>query len=282
MKIGKKESETVEFKKSTSELKEAVIDMCAMLNKHGRGEIYFGVKNDGEICGQAIGADTLRDVSKAIADNIKPAVYPKINSCGKGVLKYINVVFSGKAPLYHAYGRAYIRTADESRMLTPDEQADMLRARSGSTWETGLSDKRVKDASVPALKEYIKRAREAGRLDYKYTGAATALKKLGLVKNGRLIKAAEILFCDENQGELKAAVFAGKDKMTFLDIRQYKGTLFELLQKGVDYLKEHMNWRADLTGQRRVEIPEVPVRAITEAVVNSLCHRDYESPEANE
>ncbi|MCE5299819.1 MAG: hypothetical protein LLG37_02960 [Spirochaetia bacterium] len=31
-----------------------------------------------------------------------------------------------------------------------------------------------------------------------------------------------------------------------------------------------------------MEIPEVPVRAITEAVVNSLCHRDYESPEANE
>lgn len=36
------ESETVEFKKSTGEHKEALQAMSAMLNKHGRGELYFG------------------------------------------------------------------------------------------------------------------------------------------------------------------------------------------------------------------------------------------------
>lgn len=34
-----KENETVEFKKSTSEIKEAVIAISAILNKHGRGEL---------------------------------------------------------------------------------------------------------------------------------------------------------------------------------------------------------------------------------------------------
>lgn len=42
-----KESETVELKKSTAELKEAVIAITAILNKHGKGKIYFGIKNDG-------------------------------------------------------------------------------------------------------------------------------------------------------------------------------------------------------------------------------------------
>ena len=42
-----RESETLELKRSTSELKEAVISISAMLNKHGRGEVYFGVKDDG-------------------------------------------------------------------------------------------------------------------------------------------------------------------------------------------------------------------------------------------
>ena len=32
-----------EFKKSTAELKEAVISVVAMLNKHGRAEVYFGI-----------------------------------------------------------------------------------------------------------------------------------------------------------------------------------------------------------------------------------------------
>ena len=47
------ESETVEFKKSTGEHKEAPQAMSAMLNKHGAGELYFGVKDDGEVIEQA-------------------------------------------------------------------------------------------------------------------------------------------------------------------------------------------------------------------------------------
>ncbi|MDY4989400.1 MAG: ATP-binding protein [Ellagibacter isourolithinifaciens] len=45
------ESETVEFKKSTGEHKEALQAISAMLNKHGRGELYFGVKDDGNVIG---------------------------------------------------------------------------------------------------------------------------------------------------------------------------------------------------------------------------------------
>ena len=46
------ESDTVEFKKSTGEHKEALQAMSAMLNKHGRGELYFGVKDDGRSSGR--------------------------------------------------------------------------------------------------------------------------------------------------------------------------------------------------------------------------------------
>ncbi|MFA5863150.1 MAG: RNA-binding domain-containing protein [Phycisphaerae bacterium] len=41
------ESEILELKKSTAELKEAVISIGAILNKHQGGLLYFGVKNDG-------------------------------------------------------------------------------------------------------------------------------------------------------------------------------------------------------------------------------------------
>ena len=43
------ENETLEFKKSTSELDEGVISLSSMLNKHGEGTLYFGVKNDGTV-----------------------------------------------------------------------------------------------------------------------------------------------------------------------------------------------------------------------------------------
>ncbi|MBQ9319259.1 MAG: ATP-binding protein, partial [Acidaminococcaceae bacterium] len=73
MKLGY-ETETVEFKKSTGELKEGVISISSMLNKHGEAVLYFGVKNDGSVIGQQIGDSTLRDVSQAIVNHIKPQV----------------------------------------------------------------------------------------------------------------------------------------------------------------------------------------------------------------
>lgn len=72
------ETETVELKKSTSELKEALISIVAMLNKHQRGEVWFGIKNDGNVAGQQISEKTIRDISKAIADHIEPKIFPVI------------------------------------------------------------------------------------------------------------------------------------------------------------------------------------------------------------
>lgn len=74
-----KETETLKLKKSTSELKEAVISIVAILNKHQKGEVYFGIKNDGSVVGQDIGEQTIWDVSKAVSDNIEPGIYPEIS-----------------------------------------------------------------------------------------------------------------------------------------------------------------------------------------------------------
>ena len=44
-----KENEQIEFKESTSELSDALIDITAILNKHNCGTLYFGVKNNGDV-----------------------------------------------------------------------------------------------------------------------------------------------------------------------------------------------------------------------------------------
>ena len=51
-----------------------------ILNKHGSGELYFGVRNNGDVLGQAINDETLRKVSQAIKNHITPAIFPEINS----------------------------------------------------------------------------------------------------------------------------------------------------------------------------------------------------------
>lgn len=43
------ETEAVEYKKSTGEMREGMESIASILNKHGHGTFYFGVRNDGEV-----------------------------------------------------------------------------------------------------------------------------------------------------------------------------------------------------------------------------------------
>ena len=72
------ETETLEFKKSTGELKEAIHSICAILNKHQCGELYFGIKPDGTVVGQIVTEESLREVSQKIKNFIEPRIYPEI------------------------------------------------------------------------------------------------------------------------------------------------------------------------------------------------------------
>lgn len=49
MNLGK-ENETTEFKETASELRQALMDMSAILNKHGKRLLYFGAKDWGDAC----------------------------------------------------------------------------------------------------------------------------------------------------------------------------------------------------------------------------------------
>lgn len=103
--MGLRECEKIELKKSTSELKEAIISISAMLNKHKEGEVYFGFNNSGKKLKQTISENTIREISRAISDNIEPKIFPKIIYSNGS----INVKVSGNEAPYYAYGRAYLR-----------------------------------------------------------------------------------------------------------------------------------------------------------------------------
>ena len=119
------ESEKIEFKKSTSELIEGVISISAMLNKHGEATLYFGVKNNGDVIGQVdLNENTLRDVSRKIAEGIKPQVIPNIALELIEDKKIIKVYVKGDNVPYSAFGKYYSRSFDEDKQLSPE----MLKA----------------------------------------------------------------------------------------------------------------------------------------------------------
>lgn len=279
-----KESEIVELKKSTSELKEAMISIVAILNKHQKGELYFGITNDNKIVGQNITENTLREISKTISDHIEPKIYPKINKIKLKGKNCVKLEFQGNEMPYYAYGRVYIRVGDENKQLSAKEIENLILKKNKDKlrWENQFSNYNIKEVNQNTIKSFIKKANLAGRIDFKFDNAKNILKKLNLIKDGNLLKAVEVLFCNENSLEIQLAVFAGKDKTNFLDIRQFKGNIFDLLKKSESYIIEHINWGVKFGKLEREEVPEIPIKAIREALVNSLCHRDYSNPKSNE
>jgi len=276
------ESEILELKTSTAELKDAVISIASILNKHQKGELYFGINSRGEVIGQDISDKTLRDVGQVISDHIEPKIFPKIERTEIEGELCITVFFEGHEAPYFAYSRAYIRVGTENKQLSAKELEKFFIRKTQGAWEKQISNKVLSDVNTEIVKQYMRKANEAKRIDFEFIDVRSTLNKLDLLKEDKLIRAGEVLFCDNNSLEVQAAIFAGTDKITFLDIQQFKGNLFDVLKKSENYVKEHMNWRAELTGDGRKEIPEVPLRALTEALVNSLCHKDYTNLKGNE
>jgi len=284
MKIGK-ENEKLEFKKTTAELGEGVISMAAILNKHGCGELYFGVRNDGTPLGMDISDKTLRDVSEAVANHIEPKIYPTINAVYVGDAHCIHVQFTGDNAPYYAHGRAYIRVADTDRQMSAAElESFILKKNEGrGTWDSELSDKTAADVDEAVLRDYIDRANRAGRIDFPYTNNEEVLNRLSLTQDGSLINAADVLFCGSHMLEIQMAIFAGTERLTFNDIDRKSGSVTELVALAEKYIRSNIRWRVVLDGSiQRKEIPEIPIEAVREAIINSYCHRQYTSSQNNE
>ena len=233
---------------------------------------------------RAPGKATLKDISKSISDHLEPKIYPHIKAVKISGKNCVTVDFSGKDGLYSAFGRFYLRVGEEDKKLSVSEIRRLVEKLNNYVYAWGgeVSGDAASTASAAAIKTFMQKGRKAGRISFPYDNPSNVLRKLGLVVGGRLLNAAKALFSKNQPLTVQAAVFAGRDKLTFLDIQNYQGNIFEMAAKAELYVQEHINWRADLSGSSRVEIPEIPVRAIKEAIINSLCHRDFSNPKSNE
>lgn len=269
------ESETCEFKKSLSELKEGLVSIAAILNKHGEGDLWFGIRNDGKPIGLEINEKTLRDVSQAIAAHIEPKIYPKVTAeslCGAAC---IHITFAGKEAPYFAYGRAYMRVADEDRQLSARELERLIVAKTQGqhAWDSAISDKKVTDLDENKLRSFVERARLT------WDDPVNALKKLGLLKNGQVLNAATLFFDRKAPMQLRCAVFGTQESAMILDRHDFDGDILELIEEAQKYILKNIHIGMRLEGLYRVDVPEIPVEALREAIINAFCHRDYRDPD---
>lgn len=100
-------------------------------------------------------------------------------------------------------------------------------------------------------------------------------------KNGFLTNAGKLLadqhivfnsriFCTRWNGIERGSIFDDA-----LDDKEYEGNLIYLLKNGSEFIRNNSKTRFIKEAQYRVDKPDYAERAVTEAVVNALIHRDY-------
>ena len=269
------EDEILEFKKTTGEINEATQSICAILNKHGHGTLYFGVLPNGEAKGQIVNDSTLRDVSRKIFETIKPQIIPTVRKMVVDGKDIIEVQFSGYDKPYSCKGVYYIRTADEDRTLEPHELRQFFEYNKGKAWDSLLTDYGIDDVDIDTLKRFYNKSISCGRLKSDEFDPKSLLIKLGLMINEKLTNAGHLLFSKNGPIVLKMAVFATDEKLTFLDINRINGNIVDLIEEANSYVKRNIRWKAEISGFQRVETPEIPSQALREIVCNSFAHARY-------
>ena len=259
------ESETLEFKKSTSEINAGVISLASMLNKHGEGTLYFGVKNNGDVIGQKdLNENTLRDVSRKIAEGINPQIIPTISLELIGDKMVIKVYAKGNNIPYSAFGKYYSRSFDEDKQLS----VDMLRALINRDGEPDFIVDKVssnQDLTFKMLKGLY--------LINNITINDKFEDNLGLRTSDGKYNLMASMLADKNDLSIKVVTFAGTDKTVMLKRTDYGGKCLLLSVDNVlEYMESINETKVSHENFQREDVKYFDFNCFKEAWINACVH----------
>jgi ATP-dependent DNA helicase RecG len=279
------ESETVEFKKSTASLREAIDTICAFANHKG-GYLIFGIDNKGAIIGQQVSDDTIKNIANAVKLNTEPKLYPDIETIeveGKTCV-LVSVEESPLRP-HLSYGRSFKRVGSTNQRLDRDQYEYMLQQRfNGYGFDYQIQAGAVLgDIDGNAVYKFLEIANSVRNLNENtLLPVDVILQKLELMNDKGLTNAALLLF-GKNPGkffphhyEIKCGHFPGDEGYDEIsNDKEFGHNLIDNFHLALAFIQDAIHMSAVKEEVVRTERWEFPLNVIREAVVNMIVHRDY-------
>lgn len=283
------ESETVEFKKSTGEWKEIVETVSAFANTRG-GTILVGIDKKGIIVSCDIGKGTVEDLINKVLINIEPKLYPEVNVETITKKKIISIkVEEYPYDVVLAFGKPFKRVGKNTVRVGKDEyKRKILEIHKKELYFDGqiCDEVNFSDIDTEKIKMFVKKAKEARKFDIDTSlPEKEILRKLKLIKNNKLTNAAVLLFAKKPQDTfiqsgVKCIRFKGTDVAgDMLDFKEIENDLISEVEDTEKFIYQNISLKAWIEEGKleRQEKWEYPPKAIREALVNAIAHRDYRS-----
>ncbi|MBQ7585087.1 MAG: putative DNA binding domain-containing protein [Desulfovibrionaceae bacterium] len=246
----------------------------------GGGKIIFGIDDEDNL----IGIDKVKENVDTISELIKTKIDPipeiklEIKKEDNKDFVIFTVMHGEQTPYYYLESCSYIA---------------FIRLRNQSVQANSTVLKRL-------VLQGIKRSYDSTKTDYKFNDFSfIKLKRIyrqrcgkdlqssdfisfGLLDDANFLTLAGALVADESpiyQSRIFATHWEGKTNTqgltVALDNSEFSGSLFQLLDDALHFIQLNTRhpWKK---GQSfRVNLPEYPERAVQEALINALIHRDY-------
>lgn len=253
--------------------------VSAFANGRG-GKLIFGVKEDNTILGLSNYQEDSEKISEIIKIKMDPN--PEFDMEIKeidGTVILILSIFAGKnTPYFVVDGgtrTAYKRVGNQSVPASRIDLFNLSLKGEHISYDSLQSKKKIEDVSFKELKiEYKERTGK----DFEEKD----LKSFGLINDEGNLTIAGALFADNYQ-VYQSRVFCTRwngltkanGRLDALDDAEFEGNIIYLLKASLDFVKRNSKKMWKKGPVYRIEYPEYPERAVQEALVNALIHRDY-------
>jgi len=272
--LQKGEGQYVEFKESlNSSLSKEIVSFA---NASG-GRIFLGVSDKNKVNGIVV-TNKLKSQIQDLVRNCEPNIEISFEEFENVLI--INIK-EGKNKPYSCSSGFYLRVGPNSQKMKRDEIFEMIKKSSQFSFDdsyVNLEENFDNELFINFLREN----KINSDLDSK-----SILKSMNLIDSQDRFSNASILLFGRDlkkvclSAYLECVLFKGSNRSEVLDRKKIEGTLFNQLKEGLIFLKKHLKVRYEFPDEKRREIYDVPLRALEEALVNALIHRDYSIKGAN-
>jgi len=280
--LARNKGKTLEFKENCRPLHAIVRTVVAFANTAG-GSIVIGVKDKTkDVVGIAEPLGDEERLANTFADSITPLLIPDIQiHAWRNRQLIVVVVPHSVGPYYVRSGGpdsgVYVRLGSSNRPAGPELIAEIRRlARNAFFDEQPCSGINSEDIDFRVASELFAQASRPFTLPKRRSlGLLVAQGGREVPSNGAVLLFGRTRSNVFPNATVRCARFLGSDTARFLDQSEIDEYLPNTADQAVAFIERHTRQGLEIGRVRNRKLPEYPVEAVREAVINAIVHADY-------
>jgi ATP-dependent DNA helicase RecG len=253
--------------------------LCGFANAGG-GILYIGKDDNGNIVGVKNAKKLLEDLPNKITSILGIVSDVNLHETEQG--DYIEIVVEPQPNPVNYKGEYHYRSGSTKQELRGAALDKFLLQKQGKKWDSVLMPNvKIADLKRETFELFKAKGIDSNRLDEKSRNDTPEqlLENLNLLEDGHLKRAALMLFYHNPEkfatgAYIKIGFFRNDSDLLFQD--DIHGNLFEQIENTMQLLlTKYTKALISYKGLSRIETYEYPEKALREAILNAVTHKEY-------